>query len=170
LDPGAQGEEDGNALLSRRVKALGETILAENRLHDRGPAARQMDEEIDLPIHRVLRAVAMVELQGEIALCSCDGDHIVDRSGQMPQFNIVEVVAAGHLQGECQIVVAHPTLHRARHTVNANGTFIDVDDLRRLILSGHRVPWQADGGPDDTCSGSRTTVDWSRPFAVPDRL
>jgi hypothetical protein len=99
LRPGGPGKEDGDVLLPVDGEALEVTSLAANRPRHRRPATMQMDEEVDLPLHRVRDAVAVVELQREFTLRGCDGEDVVDRSAQVPQPNIVELVPASQLAG-----------------------------------------------------------------------
>jgi hypothetical protein len=42
------------------------TIPSANRLHHRSPATMQMGEKVDLPLHRLRPAVAVIELQREL--------------------------------------------------------------------------------------------------------
>ena len=44
--------------------------------------------------------------------------------------------------------------------------FIDVDDLRHLIVNGHRAPWEADGGPEQHLLGVRNACELSQSFAA----
>lgn len=44
--------------------------------------------------------------------------------------------------------------------------FIEVDDLRHLIVSGHRAPWEADGGPEQQLLGVRNACALVRAFAA----
>jgi hypothetical protein len=44
--------------------------------------------------------------------------------------------------------------------------FLDVDDLRQLIVNGHRAPWQADGGPEQHLLGVRNACGLTRTFTA----
>jgi hypothetical protein len=44
--------------------------------------------------------------------------------------------------------------------------FIDVDDLRHLIVSGHRAPWEIEGGPEQHLLGVRNACALVLAFAA----
>jgi hypothetical protein len=93
----------------------------------------QMDEEIYLPLHRLRRAVAVVKLHSEFPLRGCDGENVVDRSAQVPQPNVVELVPAGHLTCEIDLGGDHLTRHTGTHGLNATDA---AADAARIINAG----------------------------------
>jgi hypothetical protein len=103
------------------------TIPAGDRLHHRCTTTMQMHEKIYLPLHCLRRAVAVVELQHESPFRGSSED-VVDRSAEVPQPNVVEVVPARHMTCEIDLGGDHLTRRSGAHGLNA------TDALPRMRL------------------------------------
>ena len=66
-----------------------------------------MKEEVDFPLHRRQRPVAVVHLQGELTLSGHDHDDVVDQNAKIRQLNLVELVALGQQSGQAGEIRSH---------------------------------------------------------------